>query len=306
MAHRAYHAPLFGINITPATDGIELAFDLARLADTAGIDLVGVQDHPYNGAFLETWTLLTALGGATRSVRLFTNVANLPLRPPAMLGKAAATLDLLTAGRVELGLGSGAIWDVIVGYGGPRRSPGEAVEALEEAIEVLRLIWDVGGNGGRVSFDGRHYRLANVQPGPRPAHPIGIWLGALKPRMLELTGRLADGWSISTPYIPPEQVPELQRIIDDAARSAGRSPAAVRRNYNLPGLIESSSSSRIRASRPGVLIGGPSLWVDTLLRYHTELGMDTFIFSAVGGEERDQARRFAEDVVPAVRAALSE
>jgi alkanesulfonate monooxygenase SsuD/methylene tetrahydromethanopterin reductase-like flavin-dependent oxidoreductase (luciferase family) len=130
------------------------------------------------------------LAAKTERIRLVPAVANLPLRPPAMLAKAAASLDLLGGARVELGLGAGAFWDAIVAMGGQRRSGREAVDALGEAIEVIRLMW----SGQRsVRFSGRHYRIKGVHPGPRPAHPIGIWLGAYGPRMLALTGTKADG-----------------------------------------------------------------------------------------------------------------
>jgi alkanesulfonate monooxygenase SsuD/methylene tetrahydromethanopterin reductase-like flavin-dependent oxidoreductase (luciferase family) len=292
----------FGINIDPATNGVELAFDLARYADEAGMDLIGVQDHPYNGGFLDTWTLLSVLGARTERVRLFPNVAALPLRPPAMLAKAAASLDVLTKGRVELGLGAGALWDGIAAYGGPRRSPGEAVEALEEAIQVLHALWGRNAQGQRASFSGKHYQVAGAQIGPRPAHQIGIWLGALKPRMLQLTGKLADGWSISANWVPPETVPGLATIIDEAAREAGRDPLSLRRNYNLMGLIEGSGSVGVRARQPGMLSAPPSVWADTIARYQNDLGMNAFTFWPVAGETRDQMRRWAEEVVPLVRA----
>ncbi len=293
--------PMFGININPNAGGVQLAFDLARFADQAGIDLIGIQDHPYNGGFLDTWTLLSALGAVTSNVRFFPNVANLPLRPPAMLAKAAATLDIITNGRVELGLGAGAYWEGIAAYGGPQRTPGEAVQALEEAIQVMRLIWGSQGNEQPVSFAGQFYRLAGAQSGPRPPHPIGIWLGVLKPRMLRLLGRLADGWSVSLSYVLPEQIPGMQRLIDEAAAEANRDPSRIRRNYNLGGMILSASQSNIRARRPGILFGLPTVWVETLVRYYTELGMDTFNFWPVAGIEQEQIRLFAEEVVPAAR-----
>jgi len=293
--------PLFGININPNAGGVQLAFDLARFADQSAIDLIGIQDHPYNGGFLETWTLLSALGAVTSNVRLFPNVADLPLRPPAMLAKAAATLDIITNGRVELGLGAGAFWEGIASYDGPQRSPGEAVQALEEAIQVMRLIWDSQGNGRPVSFAGKFYRLEEAQPGPRPPHPIGIWLGALKPRMLRLVGRLADGWSVSLSYVLPEQIPGMQQLIDEAAAEANREPGSIRRNYNLGGMILSASQSNLRARRPGILFGLPTVWVETLVRFYTELGMDTFNFWPVAGNEQEQIRQFAGEVVPAAR-----
>src|SRR5690606_32092154 len=139
----------------------------------------------------------------TGRVRIFPSVANLPLRPPAVLARAAASLDLLSGGRVELGLGAGTFWDAIAAMGGPRRAPRDAVDALAEAIEVIRALWTPGRG---VRFDGAHYRLAGAKPGPVPAHRIGIWLGALKPRMLRLTGRTADGLVVSSPYVPPERL----------------------------------------------------------------------------------------------------
>jgi len=293
--------PLFGININPNAGGVKLAFDMARFADQSGIDLIGIQDHPYNGGFLDTWTLLTALGAATSNIRLFPNVANLPLRPPAMLAKAAASLDIITGGRIVLGLGAGAFWEGIAAYGGPRRTPGEAFQALEEAIQIMRLVWGSPGNENTVSFAGKYYSLVEAQPGPRPSHSIGIWLGAIKPRMLRLIGRLADGWSVSLPYVPPEQIPESQRLIDEAAQEASRDPGAIRRNYNLGGMIQQTSQSTIRARRPGILFGSVATWVETLVRFYSELGMDTFNFWPVAGNELEQIRLFAQEVVPAAR-----
>src|SRR5579864_677810 len=162
MSRSSNLKPLFGININPNAGGVQLAFDLARFADQAAIDIIGIQDHPYNGGFLDTWTLLSTLGAVTSNVRFFPNVANLPLRPPAMLAKAAATLDIITKGRVELGLGAGGFWQAIASYGGPQRTPAEAVQALEEAIQVMRLIWDSQGNGQPVSFAGKFYRLVDA------------------------------------------------------------------------------------------------------------------------------------------------
>lgn len=301
MTITARLAPQFGINIDPGAGARDLALDLAALADRSGIDFIGIQDHPYNGAFLDTWTLLSVLGARTSRVRLLTNVANLPLRPPAMLAKAAASLDLLTAGRMELGLGAGGYWDGIASYGGPRRTPGEAVQALEEAIRVMRLIWGEQGSGTPVSFAGRFYQLTGAQPGPSPAHAIGIWLGALGPRMIGLTGRVADGWSVSENFVPPARIPALQQQIDDAAAQAGREPRAIRRNYNLMGNIQRDGQTRVRPRQPGLRFATPDEWVDAIVHFYLDLGMDTFFYWPVAGDEREQLRLFAEEVVPAAR-----
>lgn len=265
----------------------------ARLAERAGFDLIGVQDHPYQRRYLDTFTLLAALTAATERVGLFPDVANLPLRHPAMLAKAAASLDLLSGGRFELGLGAGAFWDAVAAMGGPRRRPGEAVEALEEAIGLLRDLWS---DKPSVRFQGVHYRVVGVKPGPAPAHPIGIWVGGFGPRMLALTGRLADGWVPSSPYVPPERLPAAQARIDEAAAAAGRDPAAIRRLYNISG--------RIGPGGGGFLDGPAAQWVEQLLPLVTETGMDTFVLWPSESPAR-QLELFAAEVAPALREAVA-
>ena len=98
----------FGCFLIPDATRPSRTLELATQAEELGFDLIGVQDHPYQRRFYDTWTLLTAIAMRTKHVTVFTDVANLPLRPPAMLAKAAASLDLLSGGRVELGLGAGA------------------------------------------------------------------------------------------------------------------------------------------------------------------------------------------------------
>ncbi|MGC9521986.1 MAG: LLM class flavin-dependent oxidoreductase, partial [Anaerolineae bacterium] len=156
----------FGYFPRPVADDYPSLVAQARLADEMGLDLIGIQDHPYQRRFLDTWTLIAALAVQTERVRFFTDVANLPLRPPAMLAKAVASLDVMSRGRIELGLGAGAFWDGIAAMGGPRREPGEAVDAVEEAIRVCRLMWE-GERGAR--FEGEIYELRGVNPGPVPA-----------------------------------------------------------------------------------------------------------------------------------------
>lgn len=288
-----YGVPLqFGLSVTPETAALDEIQRLVDAAEETGLDLVAIQDHPYQPRFVDTWTLITFLAARTNRIRFFPDVADLGMRPPAMLAKAAASLDRLSGGRIELGLGAGAFWDAIAAMGGPRRTPAEATEATEEAIHVIRLVW---GTGRGVSFEGRHYHLHGYQPGPAPAHPMGIWLGAVKPRMLGLTGRLADGWvSPLNIYLPPEQVPAPQATIDKAARGAGRAPSEIRRIYNVLGAIG--------ADGPGHdgLYGSVDAWARTLSGWATELGFDTFIFwpRTVSTE---QVRRFALEVAPRTR-----
>ena len=282
----------FGVSVEPLADPPDWAVRVATAADRAGLDLVGIQDHPYQRRFLDTWTLISTLVPITGRVRFFPDVANLPLRPPAMLAKAAASLDVLSGGRIEMGLGAGAFWDAVVGMGGPRRSPGEAVRSVEEAIQVMRLVWSEERS---LRFEGEFYSLKGMRPGPHPVHDIGIWVGAYGPRMLNLIGRLADGWVPSLGYSPPERLPEMQKRIDEGAAEAGREPKEIRRAYNLSG--------NIGAGGEGPLDGPASKWVETLTGFALEHGMDTFIYWPSQDHER-QVEVFANEVAPAVREAV--
>ncbi|MEU8106938.1 LLM class flavin-dependent oxidoreductase [Nonomuraea muscovyensis] len=283
----------FGAFLAPEATGHERLLRHVTLADRLGLDLLGVQDHPYQPAFLDTWTLLSAAAQRTERIRLVPDVANLPLRPPAMLARAAASLDILSGGRVELGLGAGAFWDAIAAMGGRRLSPPEAVEALAEAITVLRRLWTPGDP---VVFEGTHYRLAGAAPGPFPPHRIGVWIGAIKPRMLELTGRMGDGWLPSSFYSPPEAVTRQAKVLDAAAEDAGRDPAEIRKVYNISGDFSPRAGA-------GFLDGPPRLWAEQLAELVLTVGMGGFVLAPGVDAERD-LRVFAEEVAPAVRQAV--
>jgi alkanesulfonate monooxygenase SsuD/methylene tetrahydromethanopterin reductase-like flavin-dependent oxidoreductase (luciferase family) len=292
------HDLLFGTFLIPLADRAQSVVELAELTERVGLDLVSTRDHPYQlssvpdepsePAMLDTMTLLAAIASRTERVRLVPNVANLPLRQPPMLARAAASIDILSNGRFDLGLGTGVFWDAIAAEGGPRRTPGESVAALEEAIHVIRSLWTPGDP---VTFDGKHYRLDGVKPGPFPARDIPIWLGAYQPRMLGLVGRLADGWLPSSPYLPPEYLPVANQTIDDAALKAGRSPQAIRRLYNITGSFEGTGA--------GFLQGPPKVWVEQLVDLTLTQGMSGYILYQV--DSADFIRRFAAEVAPAVR-----
>ena len=285
-----HHHPLkFGYFLVPNADAPLLA--TAREAERLGLDYVAVQDHPYQRRFVDTWALLSMIAATTSRIGLFPDVANLPLRPPAVMAKAAASIDLLSGGRFELGLGAGGFWDAIEAYGGPRRTPGEALEGLAEAIEVIRRVWSGERN---LRFEGQHYRLKGAHSGPVPAHQIGIWLGVTGPRALQLAGLVADGW-VPSFRGDLKKVVDMAARLDEAASEAGRDPASIRRILNVGGEITNGASS-------GVFRGPVDQWADELTDLAVNHGFDTFILWAEG---EGQLARFAEQVVPAVRTQVS-
>jgi alkanesulfonate monooxygenase SsuD/methylene tetrahydromethanopterin reductase-like flavin-dependent oxidoreductase (luciferase family) len=281
----------FGISFAPTWSDPAAILRLTQAADQAGFDLIGIQDHPYQWRFFDTWTLIAFLAARTERVRFFPDVANLPLRPPAMLAKAAASLDVLTGGRVELGLGAGAFWDAVAAMGGPRRTKPEAVEAFREAVEIIRLVWS--GERG-VRFEGEHHRVAGLHTGPRPAHDMGIWVGAGGPRMLRLIGEKCDGWVPSSGWAGRELLKDGLAIVEGAAREAGRDPASIRRVYNVMGMIQPERGRDFE--------GPASYWVEELSSLATDVGMDAFIFWPAQ-DEMAQVELFASEVAPAVRQA---
>ncbi|GAA0274159.1 LLM class flavin-dependent oxidoreductase [Cryptosporangium japonicum] len=268
------HDLVFGTFLTPSADDPGRVVALAQLTEQLGFDFASVQDHPYQARFLDTWTLLSVIAARTTTLRVTPNVVNLPLRPPAVLAKSVASLDLLSGGRVELGLGSGAFWDGIAALGGRKLGPAQGVDALAEAIGVIRALWAPGGS---VRLDGEFYPVRGAHAGPAPAHDVGIWLGAYKKRMLALTGRAADGWLPSSPYAGPEKLPAMNAAIDAAAEEAGRDPRAIRRLYNIT----------------------PEFTAEQLAELTLEQGMSGYF---VMGDDPEVVRRFAAEVLPAVKA----
>ena len=123
------HELVFGTFLTPAVDAPDRVIALAQLTEQVGLDLVSFQDHPYQPRLMDAWTLLSVVAAQTERIKVTTNVANLPLRHPVVLARSVATLDLITGGRVELGLGAGGF--LVKPY---------AKEKLEEAIRRVRPI----------------------------------------------------------------------------------------------------------------------------------------------------------------------
>jgi alkanesulfonate monooxygenase SsuD/methylene tetrahydromethanopterin reductase-like flavin-dependent oxidoreductase (luciferase family) len=285
------HDLLFGAFITPVAQPPMQAVDAAIAADRAGLDLVTFQDHPYQASFHETWSLLSYVASRTERVHIAGNVLNLPLRNPAVLARAAASLDLLSGGRFEMGIGAGAFWDGVEAMGGRRLTPGQSIEALEEAIDIMRQMWDTSTRSG-VKVEGKHYQVKGARRGPKPAHDIGIWVGAYKPRILKMTGRAADGWLPSLGYLPggPADLDEMNEHIDEGAEAAGREPSAVRRMLNIGGQFTQQSG--------GLLVGPPQQWAEQIAEISLKHGISGFILAA---DDPYTIEIFASEVAPLTR-----
>lgn len=285
----------FGVFITPTAQPSHQAVELAIVADRTGLDLATFQDHPYQPTFHDTWTLMSYAASQTKQIHLSANVHNLPLRQPAVLARSAASLDLLSGGRIEMGLGAGGFWDAIEAMGGRRLSPGQSIEALEEAIEIMRQIWDTSTRTG-VRVEGEFYQVNGAKRGPAPAHDIGIWVGAYKPRILRMTGRAADGWLPTLGYLQngPADLVEMNKNIDEGAEASGRKPSDIRRFLNIGGQF--SQQGR------GLFNGPPIQWAEQIVELATTYGTSGFILAA---DDQYTIEVFAQEVAPAAREMLS-
>lgn len=274
------HLLEFGTFLTPVNSPPEQAVELAILSEELGFDLATFQDHPYQPAFHDTWTLLAWVAARTTRLRLSANVHNIPLRPPAVLARAAASLDLLSGGRLELGLGAGGFWDAIEAMGGGRLEPGESVTAFSEALDIIRGIWDADERAP-LRAGGEYHRVNGAKRGPAPAHDMSIWVGARGPRMQRIIARKADGWLPSYTWVKREGLDQGNAVIDAEATRVGRDPREIRRLLNI----------------------GPGMPIDELVGLALEQGVGTFILAS---DDPQVMTAFATDVIPELRELVAE
>lgn len=277
----------FGISVAPYAEQYRQLVAQVLAAEQRGLDVVGIQDHPYQRRFLDTYALIADLLVRTDRLRFFPDVSSLPMRPPAMIAKAAASLDVMSGGRFELGLGAGGFWDAIQGMGGVVRQEGERLPALEEALDIIRAALDVGRERRVVRSEGRFYPTHMYPAGPPPSHRIEIWIGAMSPGALRLIGRKADGWVPGGGISAAARFPQLNARIDEAAEAAGRDPRHIRRIANVGGLDLDDTVGAL----------------DLLAWLGTEGGIDSFVFWP-GDEDTTEVERFASEIVPALKERL--
>ena len=275
---------MFGISVTPYAGNYEEIVNQVLTAQRVGLDVVGIQDHPYQRRFLDTFALIANLLALTERISFFPDVASVPMRPPAMIAKAAASMDVMSGGRFELGLGAGAFWDAVEGMGGQVRARGERLPALDEALTIIRGAVDVGPERRVVRSAGPHYPAHSYPPGPPPPHRVEIWIGAMSPGALRLIGSKADGWVAGGGISRAADFANVRAIIDDAATAAGRDPRAIRRIVNLSG--------------PGT--ADPGQLVEVLRPMASEVGINGFVYWPQDFGTA-QIERFAAEVAPAMR-----
>jgi alkanesulfonate monooxygenase SsuD/methylene tetrahydromethanopterin reductase-like flavin-dependent oxidoreductase (luciferase family) len=295
---------VFGFGAHSGIDEVPELLRMARQADRDGLDVFSLSDHPYLGVRLDAYSAVGFVLGATERLAGFVNVTNLPLRPAPMLARTVTSLSALSGGRVVLGMGAGGLWDRISDMGVPRLSPGEAVDAFEEAIVLIKMLT---GGGPPVTYRGRHYQVTQVDPAP-VAVPA-VWTGSVGKKSLAATGRVADGWIpghaadwLSARYR------ESRPVIDEAAAATGRDPRAVRTIFNFPGQVTDRPLAATRDHEGRWLGGSPGQWAQELTGAVIEHGAAGFMLFSPQGGTPDSASltRWAREVVPAVREMIAK
>ncbi|HLX88806.1 MAG TPA: LLM class flavin-dependent oxidoreductase [Acidimicrobiales bacterium] len=303
----------FGIYIPQVSLRYDEIVDRARLCEELGFDSFWLYDHLYtpglpdNDAF-EGWTLATAVLTATTRLRVGHLVVNNNLRHPALLGKMATTLDVISGGRLELGIGSGSYepehHEAGIAWGSAR----ERAERLEETLEIVTRMF----SGERTTFAGRHYQvrdLANRPPPvqqPRPPIHVG---GVGERHTLPLVARFADVWNVPTYAL--DRWEQKSAVLDSLCEAAGRDPASIRRSVEAvlvlapddADLADAVGRAERRYPGPGWglheggFVGTPAAVVDRIGQL-AERGIDLFVFLPSDRGSEATLRLLAEEVMP--------
>jgi len=274
-----------GIHAGPQDLSMDELRKLWRIGDDSGFHWISVWDHFYanplsdrNNPCFEGIATMAGLASMTQNVRVGCLVFCALFRSPGMLAKAATTIDHLSGGRLEIGLGAGWHEMEYAAYGIPFHSIGKRMDILEEGIQVVRLLT----TQDRSDFDGEHFQLVNAANNPKPIQKRpNIWVGGNgERRTLRITARHADGWN--SPYTSPEEYKRLNGVLDAWCEKEGRDPATIERNINLSFHMAADESGRAASEanfrdawgpaadvmrERGVVVGTPDQAIDLVGRY---------------------------------------
>jgi alkanesulfonate monooxygenase SsuD/methylene tetrahydromethanopterin reductase-like flavin-dependent oxidoreductase (luciferase family) len=293
-------APRFGIITVPNLAWNE-EVERWKFIESMGFDTVWVADHfvdPYEpeSPWFESWTLLAALASQTKRIRIGTLVSSIPLRNPAMLARQALTVDHISNGRLELGLGTGVTWDPVYSMIGiDNWSPRERVVRFREAVEIV----DQCLRNNVTTYKGRYYRLkdAVMKPSPiqQPRPPITI--GASGPSMLKIVARYADTWnSVPGEWRVPldeklERTRQRNELLDKYCKEIGRNPQTLRRSI----LVFGSEAETVFNSTDTFV---------AVVKSYQDVGITEFVFYYPFKHEQIPVfKQIARNVIPKLRSA---
>jgi len=296
----------FGVHLGPQFLTIEELRHGWHQTEQLGFDWLSVWDHfypaapPFDGPNFEGLACQAAMAVETSKVRLGCLVYCAGYRHPAVLAKAATTIDHLSGGRLELGLGAGWHQMEFEAYGLPFEPPGVRLRRLAESVEVVRLLF----TEETADYDGEFYTLRQARNTPKPLQPHPrIWVGARGPKALALAGRLGDGWNVA--YV---SAAEFAKSAATVREHAGSRPFVTGVNVGLVGDVAAEDKERFLRERFGAaapvaeatLSGSSAEVIDQVARY-AEAGADWLVVALRVPLEPEVLERFATEVIPAFR-----
>jgi len=311
-------AVALGVHIGQQNLGIDELRSTWRRFDEARFDWISVWDHFYEAPpeggirdHFETLTTLGALAADTSHARIGCLVFYPGYRNPALLAKAAVTLDHLSGGRFTLGIGGGWHQPEAVAYGYDFPGIGARLDQLEESIQIIRSMLQ----NERTTFDGKHFRVSDASCLPHPVQTrLPIWVGGTgEKRTLRIAARYADGWNAA--YVSPTEFGRLSRVLDDWCGKEGRDPSEIQRTVNLSFAMGSDAASAEREEAEvrakwgpvaerilaGSLLGQPDRAAETVARYIDE-GAVAVNIALRAPWDADALTAYVEHVVPQIRA----
>ncbi len=308
---------LFGVHTGPQNCTFDELRDVWHLADRSGFHWISIWDHFYpamivpgdaQGTCYEAVSIMTALAAETRQVRVGSLVYCICYRHPAVLANALVTVDHVSGGRMELGLGAG--WSQIEfdAYGIPFLPIKDRLDQLEEGVQIIRSLF----TQETTTFHGRHYRVTEARCDPKPLQKRPrIWLGGMgEKRLLRMVAKYADGWNV--PFVAPDVFAQKNQVLTRWCEKEGRDPWHVVRTVNLGlaiGRTEAEASRKrdgLRAQfgaalpfiETGMLIGTPQEVIDRIAAY-VQAGADWIIVALRAPFDIDGLQVFIDTVMPA-------
>lgn len=252
---------------------------------------------------LEVWTVLSYLAARWPNFQVGSMVMCQSYRNPALLAKMAASLQVLSNGRLLLGVGAGWKEDEYRGYGYPFPSPGTRLEQLEDTLEIINRLWK---EPGKITYHGKHYHVENAycEPKPDPLPPLIVGGGGNKTTML--AARFADWWNVSDKNYPTYS--SMVNTLKQHCETVGRDPLSIRLTWFgriALGKTEAEAQALgatdlMKWTRDNAFVGTPQQVVEQMLPF-VDLGVDYFMLDVLGVSNPDIRGMLLEDVLPYVK-----
>ena len=260
-----------GVIVSPAAGySYEEILAAARATEAGGFDSFWISDHFFGGEgfpdrdCLEAWTALAALARDTTSVRLGCLVTAAQYRNPALLAKIVASVDQLSGGRIEFGIGAGWKENEYVAYGYEFPDPGTRVTQMNETVEICRRLW----TQERASFSGKHYRIAGAVCSPKPKQSPypPLWIGGSGPRVMRSAARYADGFDIGKhgpggAALSEDEVRAFNAQLDDACAAVKRERPLLRSHWTSVAVKDDASLRDFRERAAAYARAGLDRWI---------------------------------------------